>query len=460
MRWRTPLRHLAAIGVAMTVILGGTVLSAQAEDLNAEKERVDAAVVQAQSDVDQSSAELIAAQNRVAQARSQVAEARSVLEAAQADLEDAQALEAQKAAELEQADKDLALARAKEAEGQAKVDAQKDAVGEYARSIYQDSLPLISVATIFNTNTTASLANRIQWTDTVLTTNQVDLDHLRDLQTELEAARSDSEDAQARADQAKQEADAQVEVTQAAEQAAAYAHSALQSALADEQAAQDAAQEALDADEAQLAALQVEQDQVNERIAEQARKAAEEAARKAEEERIARELAEAQRKEQEEKQAAAAAASSSNSGTSSNSGSGSVTSASSSGLVWPVYGPITSPYGYRVHPIWGTWRFHDGTDIGASCGTPIKAAASGQITDEYYHYSYGYRLFIDHGYVNGQHMVTSYNHISSYALPAGTWVSQGQTVAYVGTTGDSTGCHLHLMLWANGTLNNVLNYLP
>ena len=434
MRALRPMRKFTGIACAVAIFFAVSTLSAQAEDLNAEKDRIDAAVVDAQTNVDQSSSALQAANDRVAEAQARVADAQAALDQAQAEVDAAQELADQKAAELEQANNELAAAQAKEAEGQAKVDAQKDAVNAYARAIYQDNLPLISVAALINTHSTATLANRVQWTDTVLTTNQVDLDNLQVLRDQLRDARADSEKAQAKADQARQEADDQLEATRIVEQAAQQARDDLQAALDEQQQAQAAAQDALDADQAQLAQMQAEQDDVNARIAE--------AARIAEEERQAELARQAEAERAAQAQAAAAS------------------SVSSAGLIWPVNGPITDYYGYRIHPIYGTRLFHDGLDIGVGCGVPIKAAAAGRVSDEYYSSGYGYRLFIDHGWVNGQYMTTAYNHMSGYAVPAGTWVSQGQTVGYVGTTGASTGCHLHLMLWVGGTMTNVLPYLP
>jgi murein DD-endopeptidase MepM/ murein hydrolase activator NlpD len=113
----------------------------------------------------------------------------------------------------------------------------------------------------------------------------------------------------------------------------------------------------------------------------------------------------------------------------------------------------------RLHPILHIWKLHDGTDFGAGCGTPIHAAASGTVTEEYYNGGYGNRLFIDHGNVGGVFMTTSYNHMSGYAVKVGWHVTQGQVIGYVGTTGYSTGCHLHFMLWVNGTMVNPANYL-
>ena len=154
--------------------------------------------------------------------------------------------------------------------------------------------------------------------------------------------------------------------------------------------------------------------------------------------------------------AAAAAAARAKSG----SGTTTTTPSSSSGLIKPIPGAsITSPYGMRLHPILHIWKLHDGTDFGAGCGTPVHAAASGTVTEEYYNGGYGNRLFIDHGNVSGRFMTTAYNHLSGYAVKVGQHVTQGQVIAYVGTTGYSTGCHLHFMLWVNGTMVNPANYL-
>ncbi|NLT29011.1 MAG: M23 family metallopeptidase, partial [Propionibacterium sp.] len=141
----------------------------------------------------------------------------------------------------------------------------------------------------------------------------------------------------------------------------------------------------------------------------------------------------------------------------SRSASASSSSSGSSGLVRPVSGPITSKYGMRLHPVTGVWKLHDGTDYGAACGTPIRAAAAGRVTERYYNAGYGNRLQIDHGKVNGKYLTTSYNHLSRYAVGVGTRVSKGQVIGYVGNTGYSTGCHLHYMTWVNGKLVNPLS---
>jgi murein DD-endopeptidase MepM/ murein hydrolase activator NlpD len=124
-------------------------------------------------------------------------------------------------------------------------------------------------------------------------------------------------------------------------------------------------------------------------------------------------------------------------------------SPSSSGLIWPASGPITSPYGMR----WGS--LHPGIDIGAGTGTPINAAASGRVIVAGYSGGYGNLTVIDHG--NG--IATAYAHQSSLAASAGQQVGQGQVIGYVGSTGFSTGPHLHFEVRVNGSPVDPLGYL-
>lgn len=131
----------------------------------------------------------------------------------------------------------------------------------------------------------------------------------------------------------------------------------------------------------------------------------------------------------------------------------------SSTLLRPVGGPVTSPYGMRVHPVTGVYKLHDGTDLGASCGTPIKAAANGTVAERYFNGAYGNRLIVNHGVIRGANVVTTYNHAASYIVSAGQRVSRGQTIGYVGSTGYSTGCHLHFMVLTNGNTVNPMNWV-
>lgn len=124
-------------------------------------------------------------------------------------------------------------------------------------------------------------------------------------------------------------------------------------------------------------------------------------------------------------------------------------------FIWPTtVRTITSPYGYRYHPISGTYKFHSGIDIGASYGSPVYAAASGVCTVSYDAGGFGNYVTINHG--NGY--TTLYGHMSSVIVSTGQSVSQGQVIGYVGSTGASTGPHLHYNVYYNGSLTNPLSY--
>jgi murein DD-endopeptidase MepM/ murein hydrolase activator NlpD len=122
---------------------------------------------------------------------------------------------------------------------------------------------------------------------------------------------------------------------------------------------------------------------------------------------------------------------------------------SASGFIWPVNGPVVSPFGMR----WG--RMHTGIDIGVSYGTPIHAAASGQVIYAGWMDGYGNLVFIDHG----RGISTGYAHQSSIAVSNGQSVTQGQVIGYVGCTGHCFGPHLHFEVRVNGSPVDPLGYL-
>lgn len=126
-------------------------------------------------------------------------------------------------------------------------------------------------------------------------------------------------------------------------------------------------------------------------------------------------------------------------------------------FTWPVpnYARISSYFGYRMHPILHYSKFHSGLDIAASSGTPIIAASSGTVIYSGTRNGYGKTIMIDHG--GG--LVTLYGHCSSLLVGSGTSVSRGQTIALVGSTGQSTGPHCHFEVRKDGTPVNPQSYL-
>ena len=182
---------------------------------------------------------------------------------------------------------------------------------------------------------------------------------------------------------------------------------------------------------------------------------ADQLAAQAEAERIAAEkkLAEmeAQRQQQQQQSNSGSSSSGSSAGGGSSSSGGST---GGSGYRWPLnigmYSNITSLFGWRIHPIFGYRKYHDGVDIGVGSGTPVYAVGNGIVTRASWNGGYGNCVMISIG--NGY--TTLYGHLSGYAVSSGQYVSKGQVVGYVGSTGWSTGPHLHFSLIRYGTYIN------
>ncbi len=119
-------------------------------------------------------------------------------------------------------------------------------------------------------------------------------------------------------------------------------------------------------------------------------------------------------------------------------------------LTRPVPAAITSGFGMRLHPIFREWRLHNGVDLSAACGTPIRAAAPGRVVRAGYDSASGHRLEIDHGVVGGHRLRTGYLHAAGYSVREGATVRRGELIGTVGSTGWSTGCHLHFVTWLDG----------
>ena len=125
-------------------------------------------------------------------------------------------------------------------------------------------------------------------------------------------------------------------------------------------------------------------------------------------------------------------------------------------FIWPVTGEITSYYGWRTHPVFGTTRYHSGMDIACDYGTPIVAADSGTVIYSGWMGGYGYAVMIDHG--GG--LVSLYGHNQELAVSEGQYVNKGQVISYAGSTGWSTGPHCHFEVRIHGEVTEPLDYLP
>ena len=124
-------------------------------------------------------------------------------------------------------------------------------------------------------------------------------------------------------------------------------------------------------------------------------------------------------------------------------------------FLFPASGPITSPFGYRTHPIFGDSRLHTGIDIGAAYGSAVWAAGGGTVVFAGTMSGYGNAIVVDHG--GG--IATTYNHLSGFSVSSGSTVSRGQTIGSVGCTGYCTGPHLHFEVRVNGSPVDPMPYL-
>ncbi len=129
------------------------------------------------------------------------------------------------------------------------------------------------------------------------------------------------------------------------------------------------------------------------------------------------------------------------------------------GFIKPITGPITSPYGWRVHPIFKSRTFHSGIDIGGPFNSGVQASNSGKVIYAGWYGGYGKVVIIDHGTYNGSKITTLYAHLNSWNVNVGQYVSKGQIIGREGSTGYSTGPHLHFEVRVNGQTKNPLNYI-
>ncbi|WP_406831587.1 M23 family metallopeptidase [Pedococcus sp. KACC 23699] len=303
-------------------------------------------------------------------------------------------------------------------------------VARFASQLYQDQgMGQLSVA--LSATTPEDFADRVALTDTVMDVQNQSLTklataqaaaraqeaHIRALRSQVAAAKKAAEVALARATKAR---------------ATAAAAKAELDALAARQAAQSKDLESKKAGEkASLATAQKEQSRLQAVLVARAKAAKAAAARRAAAEARARAAARKAHRPIPRS---------------------TLPTAPSSGgfLSAPSDAPISSEFGMRFHPILHYWRLHAGRDYAASCGSPIRAAADGTVISAGWGGGYGNRIMVDHGVLRGVDLVTTYNHMERYAVRGG-HVSRGQVIGYVGTTGSSTGCHLHFETYDDGT---------
>ena len=352
-----------------------------------------------QSEIDALKAEQAASQARQDELEEQLAD----VEADQAEAQQRrQLLQAQLDAinnEIENIDKqiayydqEIAQKEAEQAEAEANEEAQYELFCQRVRAMEEEGT-VSYWSILFNSESFSELLDRLADIDAVMDYDNQVMDELIAIREEIIALRT------------------QLETSRAEEQAAR-----------DQQAAKQAEQQVKVAEAQELL------DQINADVAEVNRQLDAESEAAAE---IQAEIAQKQKQLEEQRRQ------------------NNITIDSETSYLWPLpgYYRLSSLFGYRIHPITGEAHSHTGIDIPAPGNTPILACKSGQVVTSAYHYSYGNYVVIDHGNGNS----TLYAHMSSRAVSEGDMVTQGQTIGYVGTTGSSTGNHLHLEVRDNYT---------
>ena len=350
---------------------------------------------------------------------------------------------AQYARQITEKEAELEQAKAKEAEYQAEFEQRVRAMEERGNVSYWSVL--------FQASDFSDLLDRIDMIGEIMDADDQVLDQLAEARQAVVQAKADLEASR----QGQQETLAQ----QQSQQAQLQAQQAEVDQLIQEIATQG------DVYAKQIEKLEATQDDVAQQIAEaeatyQKQLAAEKAAaEKAAAEKAAAEKAAAEqaaKAAQQQKQQSSGSSASGSSGSSSSSGSqSSQTTASASGFLWPIASShrVTSPFGWRTHPITGRRNLHGGIDIAAPNGTPIMASKAGVVVISQYGSSYGNYVVISHP--DGTR--TLYAHMSQRNVSAGDTVRQGQTVGLVGSTGSSTGNHLHFETWTGSSSSSRVN---
>ena len=398
----------AVLAIGLAPLLGASATTD--DELADQRDHVKSSITAASDDLEGSSKAARDAVLRLRAAREQLADARAHLDRARVALESAQRRDALMKARLKAAEARLATAQDELAAGKAAVQRQREAVAATISSNYTQGNPqLLALTSLMHARTAEDLIREIGARDAIVDSQTLAYEALTLAEQALAAKEAEvaaaAVDVAARRKEAAHQLALMVDLEAEAESAANDVAAMVEARTV----ARVAAWNAVRADRAKLAEL------------------------KAEEARIQRVL---ERRAARARAAAAAAAG------------GPV--ASGGFLTYPVNGRITSPFGYRIHPIYGYWGLHDGVDFAAGCGAPMYAAASGEVIASYYQSAWGNRLIIDSGFARGVGLATIYNHAISYVVGRGDTVKKGQLIGHVGTTGWSTGCHLHFTVMANG----------
>ena len=401
-------------------------------DLKKKKHAVEKKITGANEALDESSAQLRDASAKLSAAKGQLDSAQAHLAQTRGQLAAAEVLDKEMQTKLDAAVARLQDARDNLAAGRKKILDEQDTLGQIVVQNYQQGDPsLMGLSMVLTSQDPAQLTGQLNSVQNVIDKESVVLDRLEASRALLTVQEQEVEAAKAEVATERKAAAANLVTKQGLEAQATAAEQQVSNLVDLRTQAQEEADKARAADLAQLQGLQQERNRIEAVL----KKRAEEARRRA--------IAAARRAGQ-----ATGPLLGDNGPIHSN-----------GFLDYPVQGPVTSPFGWRIHPIYGYRSLHDGVDFGAACGTPIHAAASGTVLEKYFQTAWGNRVIIDHGFHDGVGLATITNHMVGPAVVnVGQHVDRGQIVGYVGTTGWSTGCHLHYTVLQNGTPVNPFNW--
>ena len=421
-----PALILAAASALLLGLVGGILGPAQAADERRRKARVDSAIKDLRHDLNETPRELRAAAAALNRAETKLPAARARVARVHGQLVAAQARDRMLGEQLAVAKAEVARAEQQIEDTLVEIAASETLIGRIARSSYQDG-GMGELAVVLQSQSPDDFATRLVLVQNALRSEGNVLGDLAEARADLAAQRATLEAKRQQLAAMKREQEALVEKIQGLEAEAIEAREAVETLIAERASAVAAVEREKAAEEARYARMQAESQRLSRILAERARRA-----------RIAAERARA---------------------------AGRTPSGGGGVLSYPVYAGVTSSYGMRVHPVTGVYKLHDGTDFGAGCGTPVRAAAAGVVIQAALVDGYGNQLVIDHGAMRGAGVATSYNHLMSFSRGPGSRVQRGEVIGYSGGgegmygAGYSTGCHLHFMVYVNGGTTDPMGWL-
>lgn len=423
-RERVPARITAVLVACAAVLSLVSFAPAPATTLDDRKDRVAEKLREAERHLNHSTERLVKTGRLVQRAEARLEAARHELQRRRDQVAVAVVLDNQTQSELDLATARLERAQVAVEHARSSHAAQEDVFRSLAAQTYQSGSPtLVGVAMVLTSRDPSELTSQLSTVQTVLDKEAATLRRLEASRLLLTLQEERVTEAKVVVEQRREEAARTLEQRRAAETAAEAASARVEALVVERQAAERRAAQERAADNRRVRVLSQERNKI---------------------ETLLRKRAAAERRRLSRAAIARAKKAS---------------RSRSAPLMRPVDSYITSSYGMRLHPIFKYYRLHDGTDFGGPCGKPVRAAANGRVIAMYYNAGYGNRVLIDHGYLRGAAVSTSYNHLSAYSTHVGERVTRGEVVGFVGNTGFSTGCHLHFMVFRNGRTTDPMHWL-